>query len=324
MAFFAQQKEDGQLPASSSSPKAAPPPATARSRWSSPSPQPPGTSSSSPTTRNSSRPPTNPAPAGTPGSASIATPARPASARASAPTTPAWTTPPLEGHPRQCPGADARKCPPDPHHAAPLPRPLRHGLRRPIALAAMAKTLGKRDDKPAGSPTPSTSASSSSPSSTAPKMPPSTTSTPRTTSSASAPSSLLRVLGEHVVDPHKDKAIFDAIWTKQVHNPQAFWAPYPFPSSALNEPTFVRPSRATVGAGQPGPHRPARAALDDLLRQAGRADPRDAAVVHGHHAPRRVPPADGPPHRRVTQPDPGGYSPSALVFLDYARRLSKG
>jgi hypothetical protein len=51
----------------------------------------------------------------------------------------------------------------------------------------------------------------------------------------------LRALGEHVVDPHKDKNIFNAIWTKQVHNPAAFWAPYPFPSSALNEPTFVRP-----------------------------------------------------------------------------------
>jgi hypothetical protein len=25
-----------------------------------------------------------------------------------------------------------------------------------------------------------------------------------------------------------------------------------------------------------------------------------------------------------TQPDPGGYSPAALVFLDFARRLSKG
>jgi hypothetical protein len=51
----------------------------------------------------------------------------------------------------------------------------------------------------------------------------------------------LRVLGEHVLDPHKDKHIFDTIWTKQVHNPRAFWAPYPFPSSALDEPTFVRP-----------------------------------------------------------------------------------
>ena len=25
-----------------------------------------------------------------------------------------------------------------------------------------------------------------------------------------------------------------------------------------------------------------------------------------------------------TQPDPGGYSPCALIFLDFARRLSKG
>ncbi|RYC10515.1 hypothetical protein, partial [Ciceribacter ferrooxidans] len=41
-------------------------------------------------------------------------------------------------------------------------------------------------------------------------------------------------------DPH-DKSIFDAIWTRQLHNPKAFWAPYPFPSIALDDPTFVRP-----------------------------------------------------------------------------------
>ena len=52
-----------------------------------------------------------------------------------------------------------------------------------------------------------------------------------------------RVLGEHVLrryDAH-DKAIFDAIWTKQIHNPKAFWAPYPLTSIAMDDPTFVRP-----------------------------------------------------------------------------------
>ncbi len=32
-----------------------------------------------------------------------------------------------------------------------------------------------------------------------------------------------RVLGEHVVD----QALFETIYKKQIHNPHAFWAPYP-------------------------------------------------------------------------------------------------
>ena len=52
-----------------------------------------------------------------------------------------------------------------------------------------------------------------------------------------------RVLGEHVLKRYdaKDKAIFDAIWTRQIHNPKAFWAPYPLTSIAMDDPTFVRP-----------------------------------------------------------------------------------
>ena len=48
---------------------------------------------------------------------------------------------------------------------------------------------------------------------------------------------LTRVLGEHLVD----NANFQRIYEKQIHNPAAFWAPYPLPSIALNDPTFVRP-----------------------------------------------------------------------------------
>ena len=55
---------------------------------------------------------------------------------------------------------------------------------------------------------------------------------------------ILGVLGEHVVDAE----LFETVWRRQVHNPTAFWAPYPFPSIALDDPTFVRPSLATHGA----------------------------------------------------------------------------
>ena len=52
-----------------------------------------------------------------------------------------------------------------------------------------------------------------------------------------------RVLGEHVLKRYdaKDKAIFDTVWARQIHNPKAFWAPYPLTSIAMDDPTFVRP-----------------------------------------------------------------------------------
>jgi hypothetical protein len=48
---------------------------------------------------------------------------------------------------------------------------------------------------------------------------------------------LTRVLGEHVVD----QKMFERIYEKQIHNPKAFWATYPLPSIAMDDPTFVRP-----------------------------------------------------------------------------------
>ena len=56
-----------------------------------------------------------------------------------------------------------------------------------------------------------------------------------------------RVLGEHVVDAK----LFATIYERQIHNPRAFWAPYPLPSVALDDPAFVRPiPSATPGAGR--------------------------------------------------------------------------
>src|SRR6185437_7274773 len=57
-----------------------------------------------------------------------------------------------------------------------------------------------------------------------------------------------RVLGEHVVD----QKLFETIYKKQIHNPSAFWAPYPLPSIALDDPAFVRsiPRNSWGGASQ--------------------------------------------------------------------------
>jgi len=52
-----------------------------------------------------------------------------------------------------------------------------------------------------------------------------------------------RVLSEHVLklEHAHDRSIFHDVWTRQIHNPKAFWAPFPFPSVAMDDPQFVRP-----------------------------------------------------------------------------------
>jgi Mannosylglycerate hydrolase MGH1-like glycoside hydrolase domain len=134
-----------------------------------------------------------------------------------------------------------------------------------------------------------------------------------------------RVLGEHVLklSDSADKSIFDALWTRQLHNPEAFWAPYPFPSSALNEPTFVRPippnswggaSQALTALRAPRwmIHYGKEAELRRLMQRWCEAIIRDGDFRQ------QLDPLNG----RFTQPDPGSYSPAALVFLDFAGRIS--
>jgi hypothetical protein len=134
-----------------------------------------------------------------------------------------------------------------------------------------------------------------------------------------------RVLGEHVVDPHKDKAIFDAVWTRQLHNPKAFWAPYPLPSIAMDDPTFVRPiprnswggaSQALTALRAPRwmPYYGKQAEMTHMMQQWC------SAIMRHTEFRQQMDPLTGD----FTQDDPGGYSPCALTFLDFARRLSSG
>ncbi len=135
-----------------------------------------------------------------------------------------------------------------------------------------------------------------------------------------------RVLGEHVLkrnDP-KDKAIFDAIWIRQLHNPKAFWAPYPFPSIALDDPTFVRPiprnswggaTQALTALRAPRwmPYYGKQTELYHLMRQWCEA------IMRHTEFRQQMDPLTGD----FTQADPSGYSPAALVFLDFTRRLNQ-
>jgi hypothetical protein len=135
-----------------------------------------------------------------------------------------------------------------------------------------------------------------------------------------------RVLGEHVLDlAHaRDRAIFKALWSRQLHNPRAFWAPYPLSSIAQDDPAFVRPiprnswggaSQALTALRAPRwmAHYGKQAELNELMRQWC-----EAIMRHGEFR-QQVDPQTGV----FTQPDPGGYSPAALVFLSFASALGQ-
>jgi hypothetical protein len=128
---------------------------------------------------------------------------------------------------------------------------------------------------------------------------------------------LTRVLGEHVVD----QKTFDVIYRKQIHNPKSFWAPYPFPSIALDDPTFVPPANRNSWGGPSQALTALRASrwmehygkyadLAHLMSQWVRAITANGGFLQ------QMDPRTG----AFTQ-DRGGYSPAALVLFDFAWRL---
>ena len=240
-------------------------------------------------------------------------------------------SPRWKGIPNACPDRDARKCP----QAPGLPRlcpdlsATVYGGR--VALAAMAKALGK------------------------------STEADRWTEDAETlrrlildklydphdgafydldadnrfvrirSSTILSVLGEHV--PGAD--VFEAVWSRQVHNPHAFWSPYPFPSVALDDPQFVRPiprnswggaTQALTALRAPRwmEHYAKPAQLGTLMIQWTTAVRRasDQLFHRKEDLTQAFRQQFDPLNGDFTQADPGGYSPAALVFLDFLWRLS--
>ncbi len=230
------------------------------------------------------------------------------------------------GIPNRCPDADARKCPP----IATMPRlcpdlsATVYGAR--IALAAMATALGKKDEAARWQ-------------QDAEKIRLLILDKLYSQEDAAfydldAQNNFVRVrgdlisrvFGEHVLklEHTRDRAIFNAVWSRQLHNPKAFWAPYPFSSIAQDDPAFVRPiprnswggaSQALTALRAPRwmEHYGKSAELNHLMQQWC-----EAIMRHGEFR-QQIDPVTG----EFTQPDPGGYSPCALVFLDFARRLSR-
>lgn len=228
------------------------------------------------------------------------------------------------GIPNRCPAADARKCPP----IASLPRlcpdlsATVYGAR--VALAQMATALGKPDE----------SARWQADADTIRQLILTLLYDPKDAAFYDLDAQnnfvrvrsdvISRVLGEHVLDVSRpvDKSIFDAIWTREMHNPGAFWASYPFPSIALDDPAFVRPiprnswggaSQALTALRAPRwmPHYGKQAEFDHLMQQWCEA------ILRHSEFRQQLDPLTG----NFTQSDPGGYSPAALAFIDFSRRL---
>ena len=258
---------------------------------------------------------------------------------------PRWTQ---AGIPSRCPDADARKFPPLPGMPRICPDLSATVYGGRIALAAMAHALGKSDDHArwladAEHIRHLILTKLYSPEDAAFYDLDTDNKFVRIRSVVT-----LRVLSEHVLDPHdsKDKAIFDDIWTRQIHNPKAFWAPYPLASIAMDDPTFVRPiprnswggaSQALTALRAPRwmPYYGKQAELDHVMQQWCSAIMRHMQEAKGPAEQsklfrQQMDPLTGeftgyePPNAPPGGPqDPGGYSPAALVFLDFARRLSK-
>ena len=147
------------------------------------------------------------------------------------------------GIPNRCPDSDARKCPP----LASMPRlcpdlsATVYGAR--VALAAMARALGKKHE----------ASQWEHDAETIRRLILEKLYSPEDACFYDLDAQgkyvkvrsdvNLRVLNEHVLrlDQKSDRTIFNDMWARQLHNPMAFWAPFPFPSSAMDDPTFVRP-----------------------------------------------------------------------------------
>jgi hypothetical protein len=127
------------------------------------------------------------------------------------------------------------------------------------------------------------------------------------------------VCGEHVVD----QKLFDDLWTRQIHNPKAFWPPFPFPSVALDDPSFVHPiphnswggasqALTALRAGRWLDHYGRMAEFSIVMNQWCEAIRRDMSFRQ------QIDPVSGD----FTAGDTPGYSPAALVMIDFTWRLA--
>jgi hypothetical protein len=139
-----------------------------------------------------------------------------------------------------------------------------------------------------------------------------------------------RVMGEHVLklEIASDRRIFDDIWTRQLRNPKAFWSPFPLASLAMDDPLYARsiPPNSWGGASQAltalratrwMEHYGKHPDFIHLMRQWVAAINRTGKSTGEFWA--QMNPMTGEFTRQGAEQ---GYSPTALVYLDFVRRLS--
>jgi hypothetical protein len=131
---------------------------------------------------------------------------------------------------------------------------------------------------------------------------------------------LTRVCGERI----PDQALFDTLWERQIHNPKAFWATYPLPSIAVDDPTFVRPIPKNSWGGPSQALTALRAPrwMDHYGRSAefsGMMTKWCEAIIADMTFRQQIDPVDGSFTKQGDEPD---YSPCALVMIDYSWRLA--
>lgn len=129
---------------------------------------------------------------------------------------------------------------------------------------------------------------------------------------------LSRMCGEHV----PDRALFDDLWTRQMHKPGAFWAGWPLPSVALDDPLFVRPippnswggasqALTALRAGRWFEHYGRAAEFAVMMERWCEAIQADMTFRQ------QMDPLTG----KFSEGE-ANYSPTALVMLDYTWRLA--
>jgi hypothetical protein len=128
-----------------------------------------------------------------------------------------------------------------------------------------------------------------------------------------------RVCGEHVLD----QQTFDAVWDRQLHNEHALWAPYPFPSIAMDDPTYVGdlPGNSWGGPSQALTALRACRWMDHYERSAEFSILMSRwceAMLRDMTFRQQLNPMTGVfgPHDRP------GYSPSSLLMYEFTWRLA--
>jgi hypothetical protein len=127
---------------------------------------------------------------------------------------------------------------------------------------------------------------------------------------------ITRVLSEHLVD----QPTFDRIYAAHIRDPKRFWTPYPLPSISADDPKFVHnpPRNSWAGSSQALTALRAPRWFEHYGRPADLAHVMSqwvSALVAGHAFRQQLDPWTG------VETGADGYSPAMLCMVDFTARL---